>query len=66
MTPEYRYATSLAAPVQLLAQHTLWGQALAEVYAPSLGRGLTLHARGQHGADVLRPGGDGVGGVSRL
>jgi hypothetical protein len=53
MTPEYRYATSLAAPVQLLAQHTLWGQALAEVYAPSLGRGLTLYEGGQHGADVL-------------
>jgi hypothetical protein len=44
MTPEYRYATSLAAPVQMLAQHTLWGQELAEVYAPTLGRGLTLPA----------------------
>jgi hypothetical protein len=60
------HSRTLATPVQLLAQHMLWGQELAEVYAPSLGRGLTLHAAGQHRADVLRPGGDGDGGVSRL
>jgi len=42
------YSRTLAAPVQRLAQHALWGQELAEVYAPSLGRGLTLPA-----ADLL-------------
>jgi superfamily II DNA or RNA helicase len=44
MTSDLLYTHTLAAPVQVLSRHTLWGQELAEVYAPTLGRVLTLPA----------------------
>ncbi len=44
MTATHAYARSLGTVVTVLARHTLWGHAQAEVYAPTLGRAITLPA----------------------